>query len=478
MNESSGGLSPVYGREEYLGATLQTTKFYSLFSGIFFLFLGYGLFLNSAGVKLAEMGVNDIIIGLLNTAFFVGATLSAVFAHRIVSSVGHIRSFSVFGAVFAIAALSHTMMENLWVWGILRIFLGFCHYSLLLLVESWLSEKTSADTRGKALATYNIIFYLAFILGAGLLSLELSSNNIFTLAAILVVMSMIPIALTRMAQPEIPARERISIPRLFAISPLALATSFISGMLVNGFFTMVSVFMLKLDFNLDEISLYLMTSMAGGFLSQIPMARMSDRLGRRNTILICALLATFTTITGLFAIFSENSTAWIQYLVAFLLGCSLFTLYALSIARANDELPNNMNTVEVSRGLLFCYGLGALVAPPFLGMAMGLSPEYGFYTFFGIFSIILLCSAIATKPIPKSERAEMQLATPVATATAVEDLEISKEPLVPFDEELVQQYQESLEQVEENDAQEAVELKEAVEPEEITESEEENKTEK
>nr|WP_228369118.1 hypothetical protein [Actinobacillus pleuropneumoniae] len=86
------------------------------------------------------------------------------------------------------------------------------------------------------MATYNIIFYLAFILGVSLLSLELTSNNIFTLATILVVMSMIPIALTKMTQPEIPARERISVPRLLAISPLALATNFISGMLVNGFF--------------------------------------------------------------------------------------------------------------------------------------------------------------------------------------------------------------------------------------------------
>ncbi|SUT85953.1 major facilitator transporter [Actinobacillus ureae] len=137
---------------------MQTTKFYSLFSGIFFLFFGYGLFLNSAGVKLADMGVSDVVIGLLNAAFFVGATLSAILAHRIVSSVGHIRSFSVFGAIFAIAALSHMMIDNLWVWGILRIILGFCNYSLLLLVESWLSEKTNVDTRGKALATYNIIW--------------------------------------------------------------------------------------------------------------------------------------------------------------------------------------------------------------------------------------------------------------------------------------------------------------------------------
>lgn len=442
---------------------MQTTKFYYLFSGIFFLFFGYGLFLNSAGVKLAEMGVSDVVFGLLNAAFFVGATLSAILAHRIVSSVGHIRSFSVFGAIFAIAALSHMMIDNLWAWGILRIVLGFCHYSLLLLVESWLSEKTNVDTRGKALATYNIIFYLAFILGVSLLSLELTSNNIFTLATILVVMSMIPIALTKMTQPEIPARERISVPRLLAISPLALATNFISGMLVNGFFTMVSVFLLKLDFSLGEISLYLMASMIGGFISQLPIAGLSDRIGRRNTILICAVIASLTAGSGIFAIFQTNSTAWLQYIIAFIFGCSLFSLYALTIARANDELPSNMNTVEVSRGLLFCYGMGALIAPPFLGFAMGLSSQYGFYAFFGIFSVILLLCALKTKPIPKAERVDMQLTTPIATASTVEDImQEDNLELVPFDENIVQQYQATFNDIDEiekvkEDSQEDIE---------------------
>lgn len=434
---------------------MNNTKFYSLYSGIFFLFFGYGLFLNSAGIKLAEMGVTDVIIGLLNAAFFVGAALSTIFAHRIVSSVGHIRSFSVFCAVFAIAALSHMMVDQLWIWGILRIILGFCHYSLLLLVESWMSEKTNVDTRGKVLATYNIIFYIAFILGVSLLSLELSSSNIFTLATILVVMSMIPIALTKMVQPDIPARERISIPKLFSISPLALATSFISGMLVNGFFTMVSVFLLKFQFSLSEISLYLMISMAGGFLSQLPMAALSNRIGRRNTILACAVLAAITAFSGLFVIFQENVTAWIQYVIAFLFGCSLFSLYALSIARANDELPNNMNTVEVSRGLLFCYGVGALVAPPLIGFAMGISAEYGFYSLFGVCSIVLLICAVLTKPVPKAERVDMQYTTPIATASTLEEIEVAEEELIPFDEEVVQEYQAQLETLEDSQQEES-----------------------
>ena len=53
--------------------TDSSNKFYSLFFSVFFLFAGFGLFLNSAGVKLAQMGVSNTAIGALNAAFFVGA---------------------------------------------------------------------------------------------------------------------------------------------------------------------------------------------------------------------------------------------------------------------------------------------------------------------------------------------------------------------------------------------------------------------
>ena len=127
--------------------TDSSNKFYSLFFSVFFLFAGFGLFLNSAGVKLAQMGVNNTAIGALNAAFFVGAALSAVAAHRVVSGVGHIRAFSVFGAVFAIAALGQMMTDNLWAWGVLRVVVGFCYYSLLMIVESWCAERSAHTGR-------------------------------------------------------------------------------------------------------------------------------------------------------------------------------------------------------------------------------------------------------------------------------------------------------------------------------------------
>ncbi|MBE2895372.1 MFS transporter [Pasteurellaceae bacterium HPA106] len=426
-----------------------STKFYSLFASVFLLFAGYGLFLNSAGVELAEMGVGEITIGILNAAFFVGAASSAVAAHRIVSSVGHIRSFSVFGALFSISALGHIMLENLWVWGILRILLGFCYYSLLMIIESWFSEKTTVSTRGKVLANYNLVFYLSFTLGIALLSLKLSSSNIFILAAMFVVMSMLPVSLTRIKEPQLPPRDRISVPRVLMIAPLALVASFIGGLLVNGFYTMASVFLLNLKFSVQQISIYLMVAMVGGFVTQIPIASLSDRYGRRNAILVCSLLATISAALGIVAIFYSSDNLWLQYGVAFLLGASLFTLYALSIARANDVIPKEMSTVEVSRSLLFAYGTGALIAPPLLGVVMSQFVDFGFYSFYAICSLILVLYTLSQKSVPEEELSEYVVMPAATTAIATElDPRNNKKHAQPFDEDIIQQYQECLEQVE------------------------------
>ncbi|MDF7677017.1 MFS transporter [Neisseriaceae bacterium ESL0693] len=383
---------------------MYSRQFLSLYSAIFFLFSGYGLFLNSAGVKLTQMGVNNLTIGVLNAAFFVGGTLSAIISHRIISRVGHIRSFSVFGAIFAIAALAHLMVEILWLWGLFRILLGFCHYSLLMIVESWFNARSNNENRAKVLALYEVMYYSASATGVLLLSLNLSSNNIFTLAAILVITSTLPIGLTRMKQPDIPQRQRVSLPHVLSIAPLAWLSCFMAGIFINGFFTMGSVFVLRQGFDLRQVSIYLGAAMVGGFTIQLMVAWLSNRFGRPRVISGCAATSAMTALIGILLLLFLPHTAWVQYIIAFMIGCSAFPLYALGLARANDVLPNNMNTVEVNRALLFVYGMGSLVGPLLLGGIMQLFSHYGFYSVYLIAALCLAIYAMRQPHVPVSER--------------------------------------------------------------------------
>ena len=128
-----------------------------------------------------------------------------------------------------------------------------------------------------------------------------------------------------------------TLPRLLAVAPLALVGSFIAGLLVNGFFTMASVFLLQQGFSLRQIAFYLMIAMITGFAVQLPIARFSDRYGRRRAILVCAILAAAGALTGLVLMMAGIEGAWPHYVVAALFGLGLFALYALSVARVSDN---------------------------------------------------------------------------------------------------------------------------------------------
>eukprot|EP01029_Cantina_marsupialis_P008431 TRINITY_DN199916_c0_g1_i4.p1 TRINITY_DN199916_c0_g1~~TRINITY_DN199916_c0_g1_i4.p1 ORF type:complete len:158 (-),score=3.31 TRINITY_DN199916_c0_g1_i4:22-495(-) len=137
----------------------------SLFFAITFLAIGYGMILTFIGVYLKELQVNDIAIAIINASFFLGAVCSSIFSQSIISNVGHIRSFATFAAVMVISFLMHSVFFNEYLWAILRAISGFSFYSLLIILESWLNEKSTQESRGKVLAIYTIVFYLSTALG-------------------------------------------------------------------------------------------------------------------------------------------------------------------------------------------------------------------------------------------------------------------------------------------------------------------------
>ena len=71
----------------------------SLFFSIGFLAIGYGMIMTFIGIFLKENGTSDMVIGLINAAFFLGAIGSSIFSQKIISSIGHIRSFVTFASL-------------------------------------------------------------------------------------------------------------------------------------------------------------------------------------------------------------------------------------------------------------------------------------------------------------------------------------------------------------------------------------------
>lgn len=337
----------------------------SLFLSITFLAIGYGIMITYIGVYLKQAGVSSFSIGLINSAFFLGAIASSIFSQKIISTIGHIRSFASFAALMVIAFLLHSVYLNEFFWGFLRLISGFSFYALLIIVESWLNEKSSNSQRGQILAIYTIIFYLSTALGQLFLTIPKDSEFfVFTVGSVLVLFSLITIAMTKIKEPILKPFEQYSFPKLYSIVPLALTGSFIGGFFVGSFFTMLPLTILNKFDSTTILSIFMSLTLIGGLVSQWPIGKLSDKYGRRKLIAFCGFFTAFVSL--LFIIVPELNSYY--YILALLLGVTIFAIYPLSLARANDVLDENKDMVEISRALLFAYGAGSFIAPIILGI--------------------------------------------------------------------------------------------------------------
>lgn len=367
-----------------------------LFLGMSLFFIGNGLVIASCGVELKKMGVDEMQIGLVNTCFFVGALISTISSHRIISKTGHIRAFAIFTAVFGVSAMFHSLSQNLYFWAFLRACLGYCYYGLLMVIESWLNAKTANFIRSRVLAFYEGVFYTSFGAGILILALDLSSFEIFIISAAFIMISSIPLNLIRIKQPQIPQKQSINIPKILGIVPLALVGALVAGIAVNGFFSMASLFVLLQGYGTKEVSFFMTIAMAGGFSVQLVIGGFSDKFGRRPAIIASSCVALVSAL--LFLLNEHNLT--VQYILAFFFGSGIFCIYGLSIARANDEITDKTQSVQVARALLFSYSLASLASPMLMGASMRYFGAFGFiYVYLIVFSFLIIF-ALTQKTVP------------------------------------------------------------------------------
>ena len=81
----------------------------------------------------------------------------------------------------------------------------------------------------------------------------------------------------------------------------------------------------------------------------------------------------------------------------------IFSLYPLSVARANDVTVENKNVVEISRTLLFIYAIGSFSAPLIIGLGYN---SLGYETIFILYVILgmsLFVYALSRERVPDEQ---------------------------------------------------------------------------
>lgn len=305
-------------------------------------------------------------------------------------------------------------------YGLLMTFIG------IFLKQQGLPEGTigvisAAFFLGAMLAIYTIVFFLSLALGQLLLVLEMSANTIFILGSILVLWSLVLVAITRITQPVLKPFERYSMPKLLSIAPLALVGSFVGGVFVGAFYTMLPLYVLNLFDQPKVVSLFMAITILGGLLAQLPVGMLSDRLGRQKMLAWAGFFSVGVLMLMLTLPVIWQESVGVLYLMGFLLGMSLFSIYPLSVARANDEFDENKDLVEISRSLLFSYGFGSFIAPLLLGFVLGFSAA-AFFIVLALFALALGRYSLMNEHIP-TDNMNVFVAVPVNSGDVLAEMD-------------------------------------------------------
>jgi len=266
-----------------------------LLGGLSILLVGLGLLGTLLGVRATLETFTNAETGVVMAGYYAGYIIGTMTGPGIVQRVGHIRTFAAFAAMAAVSTLLFGLLIDPWIWLLLRALNGASVVGLYMVVESWLNEKTPTDKRGRVFAIYMITTLLALAGGQFLLLVyDPATLAPFALASVLVVVAIIPIAVTRVAEPQIDAHEHLPLKTLFSLSPLGVAGVICAGMVNGAFWGMTAVFGTQIGIDEAGIAFLMSATIVGGALLQLPIGHLSDRHDRRRVLLLVSFAAAVT----------------------------------------------------------------------------------------------------------------------------------------------------------------------------------------
>ena len=394
----------------------------ALLFGVAILLTGQGLQSTLLPVRANLEAFSVLSIGFMGGAYFLGFTLGCLRGIQLVQRLGHVRLFAAMAAVASAAPLIHVLWVEPWVWWVLRLTSGFCFAVLYVVIESWLNEKSTNENRGTVFSAYTVISLTLMAVGQQFTQLnDPLGMASFAIASVLVSLAALPVVMSNSETPQQAQAVRFSLRRLFAISRTGMLGCLACGLANGAFWALAPVFTAGVSNSVSLAAGFMTGAVIGGALGQWPLGIWSDRGDRRIVIAAATLLSAVTGI-GIWLFASSMSSA-VLILFSGIWGGLAFPLYALAVAHTNDFAEDG-EYVMVSAGLLFMYGVGAIVGPSIAAGVMTLFSQNVLYLYTAVIHLVLFAYVLvrlrrrASAPLAQHVRFSEAL-TSVQTASQV-----------------------------------------------------------
>ncbi len=307
-------------------------------------------------------GIDAATIAALGSATYFGVLLGAVFGVALVARLGSGRAAGLFALLFAGSTLALTVVSAPGPLALLRLTGGFGLAGLTLLIESSLNARAAQAERGRLLAIYMVVFYLAQAAGA---TLSEPAGGSLALAAGAILLSALPLAGAGIAAPAAANGLPVSVclPGLASRGTLA---GFSAGVLLGTFYALAPLAAPEAP------GAFMAAAMVGGVVGLLPLGTVADRHGPMPvlaTVNLGVALASAWLVAG------SSSGEPASLAAAFAFGVAGLSCYPLASAALNRTVaPEPEARLAANGRLILVSGLGGCLGPL---AAAALTPRCG-----------------------------------------------------------------------------------------------------
>lgn len=381
------------------------TRYWMLVGAVFVSGASQGMLLPLLSVLFEQQDVSSDLNGLNAAGFYLGIILASPFIEKPLQKYGYKPVLMTGLFTLALTLFLFPVWHHFWFWFFLRLVAGASDNMLHLAAQVWITFSSPKESKGRNIAIYGLSFAAGFAVGPVLVNLlSIGTWVPFITAgsgclALLTVLSLLDNDYPHTyAQETGPVLKRYK--KVFILGWGGLVTTFGYGFLeasLNGNFPIVAM---RQGIDVASISYILPAFVAGSLITQIPLASLSDKIGRRRVILFVTLFGTLSFIGGV--LFSGHPIA--LACVFLISGMAIGSLYSMGMTYISDLLPGSYLPLgNLLAGVSF--SIGSMLGPLIGGLMIRIMPGGGF--FLGISAILfLIFIAIVIMPQRTSQDSE------------------------------------------------------------------------
>jgi MFS family permease len=392
--------------------------------------LAIGAILFSAALYIAGAGLIGVLIparalaahfstfglGTIGSFYFAGFVLGCFAGPRLLARVGHSRTFGVGAGLSAAAILGQSIFVSVPAWIVLRGVFGVAAALIYMVIESWLNDRATNDNRGRIFSTYLTVNFSAIILGQMLSGTSRpESFTLFSLAAVLFSLCLIPMGLTRLPQPLAASVPVLRPLRLFRLAPVGVMGCIAVGFANSAVWTFGPVYAQTHGLGKGWMAVFMSVFTFGGAVVQLPLGRISDRMDRR---IIIFAVCTVAAVLGVTLASFGGAHRWMILPLIGCFGVVALPLYGLSVAHTNDRIARN-EFVETSATLLMINSLASVSGPVLAATAMQVFGTGALFFYTAVLHVAMACFAAlritVKEAVPAAGRERFEATPPQAT---------------------------------------------------------------